>query len=729
MTTHLIQITLVLALVASAASAQTPRRQVEVSLLDPVIVTATRVEQDVFSVPYTAEVVERDDFITRRAVRTLPEALEETPGVMIQKTSYGQASPFIRGFTGFRTLLLIDGIRVNNATFREGPNQYWSLIDPLTVARLEVVKGPSSVLYGSDAIGGTVNAITRTPELREVTRAVLGKGADGKTRLVSESGARSFEAHPRAYYRYGSAENSHIGRGEISLSLNPVAALLGGATYRNFDDLRGGRGIGLQENSAYTEIDGDVKLLLRPSETLDITAAFQRVEQNNVPRTHSTVFSKSFAGTDIGTDLRRDLDQIRELAYVRFALREPAAWIDEAQLTLSFHRFDEAQDRITSSGRREITGFTDDQYGVLLGLRSASPIGTLSYGVEYYHDEVSSFGRDFSASGSLTRIRPRGAVADDASYDLLGIYLQDQFQLGDRVEITAGVRYSYAAAEAGVVDPDPADARSLGPLDESFDDFTGSLRARFDVMENWNFFGGVSQGFRAPNLSDLTSFELARSGEQETPAPDLESEHYIAYEIGTKARIESIRANLYAAYFYTQIDDQIIRFPTGRVIDGANEVTKANVGDGYVQGVEVGADWNFYRGFTLFGSFTWQEGEVDTFVADDLVRRPASRIHPLGGIAGLRWRSEDGQYWLEGVAQFSRHQDRLSPGDAADTQRIPPGGTPGYDVYTLRGGWQVTPQWQLTGALENVTNEDYRIHGSGLNEPGFNAVIASQVSF
>lgn len=718
-----------LCLAVSAALAQTPDERTPTTILDPVIVTATRLDQDVFSVPYTANVVEREDFIDRRNVRTLSEALEETPGIMIQKTGYGQSSPFIRGFTGFRTLMLIDGIRLNNAVFREGPNQYFSTIDPLTVDRLDVVKGPSSVLYGSDAIGGTVNVITRTPELHDVSREVFAKGPDGKTHATTEEGEPSLEFHPGAYYRYASAENSHVGRGELSLSWNPRFAMLGGVTYREFDDLRGGDGTGLQENSAYSEVDGDVKLLIRPSENFDITAAFQRVEQNNVPRTHSTAFSKSFAGSTVGTDLRRDLDQLRELAYLQFTWREVAPWLDRAWLSLSIHNQEEVQDRIRNTGAREVVDFQDMQTGVLLNLESPSPIGKLIYGIEYYHDEVTSGGRDFDSTGSLTGIRPRGGVADDASYDLLGVYLQDQFHPFKPLEITAGVRYSYARAQAGKVDPNPTDTIKFDSLDKSFDAFSASLRWRLDVARNWNFFGGVSQGFRAPNLSDFTSFELARSGERETPAPNLEPEHYLSFEIGTKARLESVRVNMYAAVFHTQIDDQIVRFPTGQLINGEPEVTRANSGDGYMQGVEFGADWNFYRGFTLFGNLTWTEGEVETIVGLDSRREPISYIAPLSGLIGVRWESEDKRFWAEAVAQFARRQDRLSPGDAANTERIPPGGTPGYDVYTLRAGWNVTPQWKLTAAVENMTQQDYRIHGSGINEPGTNVVISTQLRF
>jgi hemoglobin/transferrin/lactoferrin receptor protein len=125
------------------------------------IVTATRVEEDPFSLPYSVSVVTAQD-LERKMPRTTPEALRELPSIMLQKTSHGQGSPYLRGFTGYRTLMLVDGIRLNNSTFRDGPNQYWGTIDAQSLDHLEVVRGPSSVMYGSDAIGGTVNAISKS---------------------------------------------------------------------------------------------------------------------------------------------------------------------------------------------------------------------------------------------------------------------------------------------------------------------------------------------------------------------------------------------------------------------------------------------------------------------------------------------------------------------------------------------------------------------------------------
>jgi hemoglobin/transferrin/lactoferrin receptor protein len=707
-----------IATLATSARGQSLNR----SILDETIVTATRTDSTVFDVPYTAHVVGRRDFIGRRNVRTLPDALLETPGVMVQRTGYGQASPFIRGFTGFRTLALIDGIRLNNATFREGPNQYWSTIDQYSIERLDVVKGPSSVLYGSDAIGGTVNAITRKPKLITVDETP----ADGKTAGLSLGGSGA-ELSGAGFYRYATAENSHTARGEFNLALSPTLGIAGGVTRKDFDDLRGGDVIGTQDRSGYDEIHGDLSLLWKPSENVDVTLGFQRFEQNNAPRWHATQFAKSFDGTDVGTDLRREFDQLRELGYARIEAREVASWIDKASVTVSFHRQREEQDRIRSSGRRDVDGFEDTQYGVLLNLESNTPLGRLSYGVEYYHDAVESWGSRFNADGSLHSIKPRGPVADDSSYDTLGVYVQDEIKVTDRLTITPGARYTWAQADTGILDPDPGDALDLRGGTEDFDAFTFSLRAKYDVSKQWNFFTGISQGFRAPNLSDLTAFDIARSGEREVPSPGLDPEHYIAFEFGTKVSTEAV--DFYAAYYKTWIDDQLVRFPTGDIIGGEPVVQRANTGDGYIQGIEAGAEWRFAAGWAAFGNFAWSEGEVGQFSGGSIGVFPSSRIHPLMGQLGLRWQSGDAKWWVEGSVTLARHQDRLSLGDRSDTQRIPPGGTRGYHVYTVRAGWRPCDNFDVYAACENISDEDYRIHGSGINEPGTNFVFGTKLAF
>lgn len=128
------------------------------------VVTATARRETAFDLPFTVNTLSSRDLRSRRMVRTVPEALREVPGVMVQKTSHSQGSPYIRGFTGFRNLFLIDGLRLNNSVMREGPNQYWNTVEAFVLGSLETVSGPVSVLYGSEAIGGTVQAVTLRPE-------------------------------------------------------------------------------------------------------------------------------------------------------------------------------------------------------------------------------------------------------------------------------------------------------------------------------------------------------------------------------------------------------------------------------------------------------------------------------------------------------------------------------------------------------------------------------------
>lgn len=679
------------------AAAQTTQQAGDelVARHEEVVVTASRTSENLFETPYTAHVIGQQR-MDDNLVRTVPEALADVPGVMVQKTSYGQGSPFIRGFTGFRTLMLVDGIRLNNSTFREGPNQYWSTIDPLSLSRLEVVKGPSSVLYGSDAIGGTVNAIIKNPY-------TWGDGA--------QYGGEVFT-------RFGSADHSIVVHPEFSFTQDRKLGILVMGSFAKFDDLRGGSDIGFQEHTGYDQWSGDIKAEYNIDERQKLVFAYQQMQQNNVPRTHSTIYAESFAGSAVGTDFRRDLDQDRKLAYVQYHAKDVEPWLSSIVASVSWQIQDEAEDRIRGTGARTITTADVDTLGVSLQLTSPTPIGKLTYGFEYYYDMVES---------SSTANAIQGPVADDANYHLFGLYIQDTIPINDQLEVTLGGRWTYARAEAdSFLDPETGGQASL---DESWDSFVGSARVAYQVVPaHWNVFAGVSQGFRAPNLSDLTRLDIARSGELETAAPNLDPEYFTTYEAGVKADYENF--SFQAAYFFTDINDMIVRVPTGQIIDGASEVTKLNAGDGYVHGVELGTSWRFHPQWTTFGAFTWQFGEVDGFATSAAVeeREPLSRVMPTTALVGLRFDPTE-KIWIEGTVTIAHQQDRLSSGDIADTQRIPPGGTPEYEVFTLRGGWRVAENVTLTAAVENIFNEDYRIHGSGVNAPGTNFVVGLKVAF
>jgi len=150
-----------------------------------------------------------------------------------------------------------------------------------------------------------------------------------------------------------------------------------------------------------------------------------------------------------------------------------------------------------------------------------------------------------------------------------------------------------------------------------------------------------------------------------------------------------------------------------------------------VQGVEFSTRYRFHPEWTAAGWATWTDGQADQFPTSTPVvaREPLSRMMPPTGYLSMMWEHPNKKFWAEALTTIAAKQDRLSTEDKRDTQRIPPGGTPGYAVFTVRGGWRITPNVSLTVAVENLADEDYRIVGSGLNEPGRNIVASFSAKF
>ena len=679
-------------------------------LFPTVLVSATGYGTAPFDMPFATSVLSADTLGTRQP-RTLPIALEEQPGLMVQKTSSAQGAPYIRGFTGFRTLLLIDGIRLNNSVFREGPNQYWGTVDPLSLARLELVKGPASVLYGSDAVGGTVNAVSLTPTFTE-----------------PPSANRATSAH--VSHRYASADDSHLTRLAVTGRLYDRLAGQIGLSQKNYHDLRAGRGTGSQLRTGYSESGLDASLAYRLGDHARLTALAQDFAQDDAWRTHSTLYGSTWLGTRPGNDLQRSLDQSRRLFAVQLQANHLATPVDELHLSVSHQRQEEDQFRLRNDRRREDTGFAVATLGTFFQAQSPSPLGRWIYGGEFYRDRVDSTSIRYRADGTLNAIDIQGPVADDATYDLAGAYLENRLPRLGPVDLILGGRFNYAAADARRVRDPRSGATTRATAD--WHSLLASLRGvvRLDPTGRHNLFAGLSESFRAPNLSDLTRFDIAEGGQIETPAPGLEPEFFVTAEAGLRTRQDHWSATV--AAFHTVIRNQIIRTPTGALVDGLAEVTKRNSGAGYVQGLEFAGTFRLLPAWTLSTALTWMRGELDYFPSSNsslLLRAPLSRVMPLTGHLTLRWDAPTTRTWVELAASAAGRQDRLAPGDRVDTERIPAAGTPGYLVGHLRTGWRATPAVTFTAALENITDTDFRIHGSGLNEPGRNLILSAAYRF
>lgn len=684
-------------------------------LLDPLVVTGNRSETQLTDVPYTTSVLD-DDFIWENSRRTLPESLQYTPGVSVQKTGNGAGSPFIRGFTGRQNLLLVDGVRINNSTFRSGPVQYWNTIDSLSIDHLELIKSQGSVLYGSDAIGGTLNAFTKSSDFR------------------NETAGQAYYGGSAAYQYRTNGDGSHIGRLETEAGVGGKFGFLLGISAKDFGDIEDSD-VGLMKHTGYPEKDIDFRFDWAVTPDSALTLASYYLNQDELWRWHRTQYNPGWYEDDHlaapGKWAANTNDQEHALTFLRYAGENPQAdaFIKKWNATLSWQKTDDSefQNRIgdPAPGSRPIRGsnITTETTGIDLTLESPVGPGTLVYGFDYYHDSVDSSG--YQRNLANTNGRESLPIADDSKYDLFGAFAQYVWKATEKFELTGGARYTYAQATLGRFYNASNVAQPTTSGD--WDDLTGSLRGLYRVNDAWSVYGGISQAFRAPNLDDLSGNRTALASTTGLGSVDVSPEHYLTYEIGTRRSNECTSFN--AAVFYTDVQDLIVGVP---VSSGSSTSVATNNGDGYIYGVELEGAWKIDEQWTLSGFAAWQDGRTttNTFVGGPEINKPNTRSLPLTGSVALRWTAPGKKVWIEGRVLAAATEDRITAADQkADNQRIPTGGTPSYIVASLYSGWQATDNLELTCGLENLTDESYRAHGSGQNEPGFNAVLGAKVTW
>ena len=686
----------------AAAPADEPPPPKDTTELEALVVVGTSSAREVRRLPYSVYTLGPEDLKLRLAAPSLPEALAETPSVMLQKTGVGMVSPYVRGFTGQRTVLLVDGIRLNNSFLREGPNQYWSLVDGYWYDRLEVLLGPASMLYGSDAVGGVV--------LAESAPLVRGAADRGATWQGGE-----------LYTRYASAERSFSEHVDGAVALADRWSLRLGATRQDFGDLVSGEHTE-NEKTDYSQWGENLRARRWFSDDASVLFGYDHFAQDDIDRVHQTVDAADFHGTASkggATDRRRTFAHDRQMAFSRYELRNGDGWLEEMDAGVSYQYMREHYRRVRSDGRLELRDDRIDTLGANLRLRSPSPAGTWTYGVDASRDFVATAGHNVSPAGVRTE-RIQGDVADDATYDLVGVYLQNELPLGERCEVLSGLRYDYARQDAGVVNFNGV----AGPLTGEWDAVTASGRVLHRLLphDRLNVYAGVSQAFRAPNLSDTTR-DGDFVGGTEVPTAGLNPEYFTTYELGAKTG--GHWGSVSAAVYHTDIRDLIVRFenPTPG---------KRNVEHAEMDGAELATELRFSETWRFLGNVAWQYGRHDGFTNRDVRMpdddQPLSRLAPLTAHLAVRYAPPPGRWWAEVASDLAGRQDRLMATDETDN-RNPPDGTPGYQVFHLRGGYRPTPKLEFTVGLENLFDQAYRIHGSGVNEPGRNLVVAARWRF
>ncbi|HRW97638.1 MAG TPA: TonB-dependent receptor [Bacteroidales bacterium] len=638
-----------------------------IKLNDEVVISARRIPVTDYFVPEAITLIENDQ-LNRNAARTTPEALSGSTGVFVQKTNHGGGSPFIRGFTGNQNLMLIDGIRLNNATYRYGPNQYLAAVDPLITDRIEVVRGSGSVLYGSDAIGGVVQVFTRNPD-------------------YSTGG---FKAGGTAQLKWMSEEMVKSARGEISLAGEKVA-FIGGFTFNDFGDIVAGKDLGKESPTGYSGYSGDGKLRIDLGRENELIMAYQCDRQDDVPR-----YDKIITGYE-----KYHFDpQIRQLAYLQLHTRNENKWISKINYVLSFGQSDETR-ILKKQGQEKITTEQDavDTYGGSVEVIS-QPSDNWSFisGIDYYYDLVGSAKAE-KHDGVITN--KRGYYPDGASSASIAFYSSHTYT-SKKFTFNAGARLNRHKILL--------EDELFGDVDNTLVAFVVNTSVGYSLSDDHRVIGSVYSAFRAPNINDLSSFGSFNYG-IEVPNPDLESEKSLTTELGYKVNSECFSGSFFV--FQNHLTDLIERVPA--TWDGQDSIEsekvfcKENFALAVVKGIEVQASYRFTLQWTAHANLTYTYGQNET------LDEPMTRIPPLFGQAGILYESGSG-FWGQLEMTGTGKQVRLSSGDKSDS-RIPEGGTPGWYVFNLRMGY--SRKWvSINGGFINILDEAYRTHGSGVDGYG-----------
>ena len=636
--------------------------------------------------------------------RSLPRALGQATGVWVQESNLGGGQPVIRGFLGNKVLILVDGVRLNDSTTRLGPNQSLNQIDPEIVDRIEVIRGPSSVLYGSDAIGGVISIWTR------------------RRPAASQD--------PVEHYRAWDGE--FVGQWDTSIQGGRATVALEGSTGNHGAlgiasswDLHDLKSAGNRDvpNTGYSGFGwfGSYEYGMGDRETLRVTTRVSR--DFDVPRTDR--MNTGFGQTEPASQEWRYATQDRRGYLVSYTDDRSGALADRMQLRLGLNSYEEERD-ITSGDGATSTYSRDKTLTLSVGAdwrRALSESHLLTWGFDVSHDRVDSF-RQQSDAGGTSEVA--GNYAPDSEYTRYGFFLQDELLGLDPWFLTAGVRLS-------IFDWSFDSFGSTATYSEYDSAVTASLEAARDLGDGLTLFGSIAQGFRAPGLEDLANQGDFASG-FELPNPELGAERSLSVETGVthEALDRSSSATLYA----TRLDDAIGRQlldegDPGQVGDELYQ--RANTGQVDVAGIELAHRRHLGEQdspYSMYARAAYTIGREDDPAYGGSV--PARRIPPLYGTVGVRYEPDEPEWFYvpnaRAFVDWAFSQDRLHPQDRSDP-RINPDGTDGWLTWNLEvwGEYDRQVRWNL--ALLNLTDERYRVHGSGFDAPGRRLVFGVVVTF
>lgn len=704
--------------------------------IDEVVVSASKWEQDKNEVPNAILSISPKE-VAFKNPQTSADMLEATGQVFVQKSQLGGGSPKIRGFSANSVLIMLDGVRMNNAIFRSGNLQSVILIDPNMVSGSEVIFGPGSVIYGSDALGGVMDFHTFKP-----------KFAFGDKLEVSGA----------AMTRYSIVNNEKTGSFRINVGGKKLSSLTG-ITYSDFGDLRTGdnrpssfpefgkrlqyidringadvvvanNDVNVQKFSGYNQINLIQKLSYRFNDVSNLTYSFYYTTSSDIPRYDRLILRDEDTNELVNSEWYYGPQEfsMHSLAYSNFSQTK---FFDGAKVILAYQGMEESrhdrkfQDDLLRSRTENVNVFS---LNIDLD-KKINDHGELFYGAEFLKNEVSSKGfRQDINTGEVTATSTR--YPDGGSdYSAISFYAKYKHRLSTNLTSTAGVRYSNIKINAAFDDKTfynfPYDELSLdnGAI-------SGSLGLVYLLPNNLKLSTMLSSGFRSPNIDDVGKVFDSEPGNVVVPNDNLSPEFTYTAEIGITKNIQD-KVQLEGVVYYTWLKDAIVRrdftFNGSSTIlyDGVESEVEAlvNVGEAYVFGFSLGFKADLSARFSFASSFNYNEGE------DNAEQVPLRHTTPNFGLASLTYKAK--RVKTEFYVKFNgaRKIQDFSPSELNKPHLYTSDGSLAWTTYNLRGSYQFTEKLSATAAIENIADLHYRPYSSGISAPGRNLVVSLRGTF
>jgi hemoglobin/transferrin/lactoferrin receptor protein len=706
--------------------------------LDEVVMSVSKWEQQKKDIPNKiASIAARD--IAFAAPQTSADLLQNSGKVFVQKSQLGGGSPMIRGFSTNRLVLSVDGVRMNNAIFRGGNLQNVISIDPFTIKNTEIIFGPGSVIYGSDAIGGVMNFYTQTPEFSENDSLLVYGGAN---------------------YRFSSASsentiNAKVGIGKkkwatlTSLTYNSFQDLVMGShgpdsylrnwfvhTSNGVDELVANENPRKQVSTGYSQVNLMQKVRFRPNAKWDVRSGIFYSETTDYPR-YDRLIRPSGDGLGLRSAVWFYGPQKWFMGNLQLNKKGDGQFYDGLKLSAAYQRFEESrnnrnfQDITLNSSKEKVDAFN---FNIDLENRKIGDF-RLYYGGEFIFNKVHSEAENSNiVTGEITDAPTR--YPNGSSWQSLAGYVNSEYRAKPNFTLMSGVRYSHVWIDA--LFNQNFYSFPFNDANLSTGALTGSIGFSWFPKTDLQVTFNGSTGFRAPNIDDIGKIFDSEPGSIVVPNPDLEPEYAYNVELGIQKNFGD-KLVLKGATYYTYLVDALVRrdfdFNGNAQLRYQGELSNVqaiqNAAKAYVYGFEFGLDAFLSDHLSLSSNLTITEGVEEDSDGTDT---PARHAAPTFGDFHIIWKNQklrtsvflnyNGELAFNELAVSERSKEFIF---ASDRNGNPY--SPSWYTLNFRSQYTLSSKVVATLNLENFTNQRYRSYSSGIVAPGTNLILGVAYNF